>query len=172
MALVKGTNSYVTLNEADSYFDDRMDVAAWTNADCELKEQALITATSYLDEMDYLGQVALSTQTLSFPRVGIFMDTSRGIRDYFSSTYTFTSSDETESSLNRDMQLVRKATYELAYHLINNDGLMDRTGSFESIKVGSIEITDVTTASLFPSHIRRFLKPLLRGGGRYWRSGW
>jgi len=173
MALVKGTNCYVTLNEADSYFDDRMDVAAWDNADCDLKEQALITATSYLDEMDYLGKVADTSQLLAFPRAGSFRDTSRGVQDEFSSTYTFTAdNDETEYSLNRDIQLIRRATYELAYHLINNDGLWDRTGSFENIKVGSIEITEVQNASLFPSSIRRFLKPILRGSGRYWRSGW
>ena len=173
MALVKGTNCYVTLNEADSYFDDRMDVAAWENATCELKEQALVTATSYLDELDYFGQVVVSNQNLAFPRTGSFRDASRGIRTQFSSTYTFTAgNDETESSLDRDIQLLRKATYELAYHLINNDGLMDRTGSFQNVKVGAIELTEVQNASLFPRHIRKTLNPLLRGSGRYWRQGW
>ena len=29
MALIKGTNSYVTVTEADSYLGNRLDVAAW-----------------------------------------------------------------------------------------------------------------------------------------------
>ena len=33
MALTKGANSYATVAEADVYFADRLDVAAWTAAD-------------------------------------------------------------------------------------------------------------------------------------------
>jgi hypothetical protein len=170
MALLKGTNCYVTLSEADSYFEDRLDVAAWEDADCELKEQALTTATAILDDMAWAGQVKDIDQSLAFPRAGSFMDTSRGLRVSFS-TYTFVTTDEEESSLKRDMRLLRKATYELAYHLVNNGGLMDRTGSVENIKVGSIEITEVQDASVFPSIVRKIVAPMLRNNTRYWR-GW
>lgn len=170
MALIKGTNSYVTLDEADSYFDTRLDVAAWNDADCELKEQALVTATSILDDMSWAGQVQDQDQSLAFPRAGSFMDTSRGLRVAFS-TFTFVTTNEEEGSLKRDMRLVRKATYELAYHLVNNGGLMDRTGSVENIKVGSIEITEVQDASVFPSIVRKIVQPMLRNNTRYWR-GW
>ena len=171
MALVKGSNSYVTLNEADSYFEDRMDVAAWSEATDCLREQALVTATSILDDMNYIGQVVLNSQMLAFPRTGVFRDPSRGIRDQFSSTYTFVAdTDEEETSLNRDMRLLRKATYELAYHLINNDGLMDRTGTFENIKVGPIEITEVQNASIFPTHVRKIVAPLMQNTCRLLKS--
>jgi len=173
MALIKGTNSFVTLNEADSYFEDRMDASAWADAEDCLKEQALVTATLQLDEMPFGGQVVLNSQLLSFPRSGQFRDPSRGTREAFSSAYVFTAdNDETEASLNRDIRLLRRATYELAYHLINNEGLMDKTGSFENIQVGSIKITEVVDASSFPTQIRKILTPLLSGGStRYWRVG-
>jgi len=170
MALIKGTNSYVTASEADSYFEDRLDVASWIQSGDDLKEQALITATNILDEMSWAGQVQNQNQSLAFPRAGSFMDTSRGLRIAFS-TFTFVTTDEEEGSLGRDMRLVRRATYELAYHLVNNDGIMDRTGSVENIKVGSIEITEVQDASTFPSIVRKVVQPMLRNNTKYWR-GW
>ena len=37
MALVLGVNSYATLEEANEYFMDRLDVAAWNTADDSMK---------------------------------------------------------------------------------------------------------------------------------------
>ena len=42
MALVKGINSYATVLEADTYFADRIDVAAWTGGSSDQKGQALV----------------------------------------------------------------------------------------------------------------------------------
>jgi hypothetical protein len=171
MALTKGVNSYVTLGEADSYLEDRADAAAWINACDELKEQCLVTATSIIDEYRFEGAVVSADQNLAFPRSGFFTDQSRGMRQSFS-TYTFVTDDEVESDLKRDMRLLRRATYELAYHLSNNEGLLDRTGTITDIKVGPIELKEVYDASVTPSTIRSILNPLLKGGGtRYWR-GW
>lgn len=171
MSLVKGENSYVTLNEADSYFDNRMDVAAWASASSDLKEKALITATSLIDELEFRGSVVSETQAFAFPRSGTYYDRSRGLSTTFSSTYTFTDGlDETENSLGRDIKLLRKTVYELAYHLVNNDGLLDRTGSFQDIKVGPIELKEVQTASVFPYVIKNNLRPILVNADHYWRT--
>jgi hypothetical protein len=172
MALVKGTNSFVTLNEANSYFDDRMDAAEWTSATDDVKEQALVTATNYLDELVYAGQVVSSEQMLAFPRTGVYTDSSRGTRSYLSSSYTFVSdTDETEASLNRDIRLLRRACFELSYHMISNEGVMDRSGSFQSIKVGSISLVGETTAETLPYSIRKIVKPMLLNSTRSW-EGW
>jgi len=169
MALQKGTNSYVTLNEADSYFEDRLDVAAWQNAEDELKEQALVSATYILDDMEWLGQVVFSDQALAFPRTnGVFLDSSRGVRTAFSSTYTFPDSDELETDLGRDIRLIRRATYELAYHLINNDGLLDSSGSVETIKVGSISIQEIKETSTTALMVRKIVKPMLKNSSNSW----
>jgi len=172
MALVKGQNSYVTLSEADSYFDDRVDVSAWVEAGEELKEQSLVTATHLLDELHWEGQVRADSQALSFPRIGSFRDPSRGVRVQFSS-YTFTDgNNEAEVGLARDIRLLRRATYELAYHLVNNNGLLDRTGSVTNIKVGSIALTEVVDAAAFPRTIRKIVERMLKNqGSKYWR-GW
>jgi hypothetical protein len=169
MALQKGINSYVTLNEADSYFEDRLDVASWQNAEDELKEQALVSAAYILDDMEWLGQVVKPEQALAFPRTnGVFLDSSRGIRTVFTSTYEFSASDEAETSLGRDIRLVRRATYELAYHLINNDGLLDSSGTVKDIKVGSISIQEIKETSTASLMVRKIIKPMLKNSSNSW----
>lgn len=170
MAITKGINSYVTLNEADSYFDNRLDVNAWLNADNQMKEQALVTATLQMDELSWAGQSQVSDQNLAFPRAGVFRDSSRGLNSTFSS-YTFVTTDEVETSLGRDIQLLRRATYELAFHLLNNEGLIDKTGDVQDIKVGSISLKKVYSASVLPNTIRKIVSPMLSGGGsRNWEG--
>jgi hypothetical protein len=71
------SNSYVTLADAETYFTTRPFAAAWnaqtgTPGD-ELKKQALIFATQYLDRQKWLGNkgmttVAGYTQALAWPR--------------------------------------------------------------------------------------------------------
>lgn len=168
MAIEKGVNSYVTLSEADSYFEDRLDAAGWVNAGSELQEQALVTATRMLDEMRWQGRVSDADQALAFPRVGAFQDDSRGLRLAFSSTYTYSADDETETDLNRDIRLIRQANYELAYHLLNNDGLLDSTGEITDIKVGPIALKEVKNPPKVPRTVRRVIKPMIRNSGKSW----
>ena len=68
MALVLGTNSYVTLEQADAYFDTRLDAGAWVNADSDDQESALVTATQILDNYHYIGVAVSSAQSLAWPR--------------------------------------------------------------------------------------------------------
>ena len=171
MALTKGTNSYVLLSEADSYFEDRLDASDWQLAQDSLREQALVTATRILDEKRWKGVSVSETQALAFPRSGSYADPSRGVNIAFSNDYTFASTAETETSLGRDIQLLRKACYELAYHLLNNEGLTDSTGTVESIKVGPIELTEIRDSSTTKSIVNQYVSPMLRGS-RYWRPGW
>ena len=170
MALVKGVNSYVTTGEADSYFEDRLDAAAWIIAGDEMKEQALATATRLLDQKRWLGSSVTADQALAFPRVGSFMDHARGLRITFTSSYTFVTTDETEISLKRDMRLVRESTYELAYHLMNNEGLLDATGTITDIKVGPISLKEIKDPSGLPSAVSKGIAPMVRGGGSSGRS--
>lgn len=171
MALTKGTNSYVTLTEADSYFEDRLDASDWQLAPQSIREQALVTATRILEEKSWEGVSVSETQALAFPRSGSFADTSRGFSIAFTNDYAFPSSNETETSLGRDIQLLRKACYELAYHLLNNEGLTDNTGTVESIKVGPIELTEIRNASTAKTIVDQYISPMVRSGN-YWRPGW
>lgn len=157
MALQKGVNSYVTVEEADAYFADRLDVAAWTGASVEQKPQALVTATKMLDDLDWTGYVVSESQPLAFPRTGEYFDPRTG----------------TTISLNSSTPVrIQNATMELAYHLLNNDGLLDDTGTVESISIGGINITNIRQANKMPGVVDRLVKPLLvnSGSNMWWRA--
>jgi hypothetical protein len=157
MALAKGTNSYVTLSEADAYFADRLDVAAWLAADATQKEQALVTATAVLDGLRWTGIAVSQTQPLAFPRSGSYHDPRVG---------TLVNLDSAVPAR------VITATKELAYHLINNDGVLDDSGSAVNISVGQINLTTVRPPSVIPGTVKRMVTPLLQNAGSnsWWRS--
>ena len=161
MALVLGTNTYVTMVEADAYFDTRIDAGAWLNAQDDDQESALVTATLLLDENQFIGVAVSSTQSLAWPRKdAIYFDPKLGM----------------EKSVTTDTypKRVKVATFEMALHLLTNENLLDnKTQTFERIKVGSIEIEDSTKDVLkipvLPLRIKKLLSPLLvNGSGKQW----
>ena len=79
MSLLKGTNSYATVVEGDTFFADRIDVDAWVSATDPKKGQALVTATSVLDNMTWTGVVLDVNQLLAFPRSGTYFDPRLGM---------------------------------------------------------------------------------------------
>lgn len=154
MALSKGNNSYATVAEADSYFEDRLDVAAWTSASVAQKAQALTTATNYLDSLDWIGSVVSSSQALAFPRTGSYFDPRLGMS---------VTLDETVPTR------IIKATFELAYHLLNNDGLLDDTGSVVNLQIASISLNRIQSTNKIPSIVKRLIQPLrLNNGSKLW----
>jgi hypothetical protein len=157
MALAKGTNSYVTQVEADAYFADRLDVAAWLAADATQKEQALVTATAVLDGLRWTGIAVSQTQPLAFPRSGSYHDPRVG---------TLVTLDDTVPTR------VLTATKELAYHLINNDGVLDDSGAVIDLSVGQISMTTVIPPSVIPGMVKRMITPLLlnAGSNSWWRA--
>jgi hypothetical protein len=158
MALVKGTNSYVTVEEADAYFADRLDAAAWTAADATQKAQALVTATAYLDELRWTGTAVSESQSLAFPRVTEYFDPRLGTSIYLEG--------------NTVPSRITKACTELAYHLLNNDGLLDETGGVRDISIGPITLTGISNAPKIPSNIKRLITPLVvnSGSNPWWRA--
>jgi hypothetical protein len=156
MALAKGSNSYATVEEADLYFADRLDVAAWTEADAIQKSQSLVTATSILDDQAWTGVAVSETQPLAFPRSGTYFDPRVN----------------SHVSLADTPLRVVKATYEMAHHLLNNDGILDDTGSVTNLSVSSVNLSTITAPNLIPQNVKRLIKPLLTGGGSnmWWRA--
>lgn len=159
MALVVGVNSYVDVETADLYFTDRLDAAAWTDADETLKGQALVTATSVLDDMKWAGAMDDAEQALAWPRTGYYFDPRAG----------------GQQSLDGVLASARlaKACEELAYHLLNNDGLLDDTGGVDTLSLGGLELKGVVDASEVPDTVHRLVKPLLLNSGvnsSWWRN--
>ena len=157
MALVKGTNAYVSVAEADAYFVDRIDSEAWTSAGEPTKAQALVTATGLLDEMSWTGMAVSDSQALAFPRAGTFFDPRQGTEVYL---------DENTP------ERVIKATYELALHLLTNKGLLDETGAVTNLNVGSISLQNIRATEKIPASVRRMVSPLLvnQGNRSWWRA--
>jgi len=157
MALLKGTNSYATVAEADTYFEDRLDVAAWTDASATAKAQALVTATAALDEQNWFGYAVSETQDLAFPRVGSYFDPRLGL------DVTLTEEVPTR---------VVTACYELAYHMLNNDGILDDIGALSSLQVGSINLVIRAQANKLPFTVKKIIGPLLINAGTnlWWRA--
>ena len=156
MALVLNTNSYVTIADADAYFETRIDSASWTSAPDSTREEALVTATQIIDNNPWIGSAVSSSQALAWPRRNAnYLDNRLGMQIAFS---------ETEIP-----SLVKVAVYEQALHLLNNEDLVAQTTqTYESISIGSISVSDsnndVTRISVTPSFVIKPIRPLLRRG--------
>jgi hypothetical protein len=154
MALIKGLNSYVTVAESDSYFANRIDVAAWEVASDVQKEQARVTATTILETVLWCGVVVDDSQALAFPRNGYYFDPRLGKQVSLSDLGT----------PNRVLQ----ACMETAYHLLNNDGLMDETGTVLDMQVSGVSMTKIRNPSKMPGIARTLIQPLLSSNARNW----
>lgn len=60
--------SYMTVNEATLYFNDRLNVRPWECATPDEQRRALAMATEVLDRLNYLGDKADDAQVNQFPR--------------------------------------------------------------------------------------------------------
>ena len=157
MALTKGVNSYVTVEEADVYFTTRLDVAAWDNASSEHKAAALVTATSLLESKRWSGYAVSDSQSLCFPREGFYFDPRLGY--------------EVEYNSAEVPARIITATQELAYHLLNNDGLLDDTGRVSDLQLGSVTLSKIQAPNVIPSAVTRLIQPLLDvSNNGWWRA--
>lgn len=165
MALVLNTNSYVTVAEADTYFETRIDANEFTSASDDLKEEALVTATQLIDNRAWIGIAVSSSQALAWPRKqATYYDPRMG--------QDITIADTVLPSQ------VKIAVYEQALHLLQNEDLLaQKTQTFESISVGSISLSDsngdVSRTSITPSIVLKPLRPLISRGmnsNSWWRA--
>jgi len=146
-------NSYATVSDADTYFDERLQSSAWTDEDTDDKERALITASRRIDDLRFEGERDTEGQARSWPRIGAF------------------DVDGIEFSASSTPEIVKQATYEYALHLLTSDDdgsdpLAD-TGleGFKRAKVGPIEveIDKRREAASPPRVVLNILDPVLRG---------
>jgi hypothetical protein len=68
------SNSYITVADATTYFDNRLDAADWTAATADNKAASLITATGWLDTLEFYGDRSATTQALKWPRINVTCD--------------------------------------------------------------------------------------------------
>lgn len=149
-------NSYSEVADADTYFDERLQVSNWTGeSDTDVKERALIMATRRIDAFDFEGVKVTTTQALKWPRIDAFDE------------------DGEEYDTDAIPTVVLYATYELALAYLNDAaGSTDPlapTGleQFDRAKVGPLEvdINHARRAGSVPDHVLRLLAPVLRTAG-------
>lgn len=133
-------NSYCTVAEAEAYHDTHLYATAWTAADEDQQIAALIWATRLLDEqVDWFGYVESLTQALRWPRAGVL---DREGRQYVSSTTIPT--------------FLKRATAELARHLLAGDRTQERSIGIQSVVADAVQVT-------FDNHdVKPILPPSVR----------
>ena len=125
-ATLKGTaaNSYVTLAEADAYFETVPHDEHWTGSN-DAKNRVLITATRYLDNFEYYGERCSTTQALKWPRKEYKVD---GVK--IDCTFI--------------PQPVKNATFELAHSLLHKGealvGTTGTQGTYEEVELGDLKV--------------------------------
>ena len=137
MALQKGTNSFVSVSESDEYFENRLNSENWFANDGAV-EQALVTATGILDDMDWGGTATpTASYPLSWPRDITYYDNKSGY-------YTDLEDDRSTTSEGTIPGDIKKATFELALHLLNNMKTQESNASGENkvkdLTVGAVRL--------------------------------
>ena len=118
-------NSYVTLTEANTYFETVPDSSTWTNKTDDQKNRALISATRWIDSFVYYGDRCDDGQALKFPRNNYQVD---GV----------------ELACSKIPINIKYAQYELARALANDSeamtGNVGTDGNIEEVKLGDIQV--------------------------------
>lgn len=148
------SNSYSTLADADTYFNERVGNSSWNGSD-DQKKRALITATQRLDQEAYEGLKVSEGQALKWPR------------------YWADDEDEVEYAEDAIPRIIKYATYELAlqYHIddvASKVSLLD-TGleEFDEAEVGPMKMkrSKRFSAGQLPATVKRLLRPVLTSTG-------
>lgn len=61
-------SAYLTIAEAQAYFDKRLSTDAWDDANAVDRQKALEQATRIIDRLNYIGDRHVDTQDNEFPR--------------------------------------------------------------------------------------------------------
>ena len=118
-------NSYVTLAEANDYFETVPDSSTWTNKTDDQKNRSLIAATRWIDTLSYYGSRCDNGQALKFPR----------------NNYKI---DNVELTCTTIPNNIKYAQYELARALANDTsaitGTTGKDGNFSEVQLGDLQV--------------------------------
>lgn len=134
-------NSYVTLAQADAYFDERLNADDWTDQGDNDQKKALVMAARRLDQVNWKGYKATSGQALAWPRSDL--------------------EDKDGYTVASDTipQQIQDAQCELALAILASDDFLADTGleGFESVKVGPISVDPriTRTGAELPANVVR-----------------
>lgn len=146
------SNSYVSLAEANTYFESRMGSDLWTAANTDKRSMALITAANDIDRLLIPnGTIASDTQALSFPRVGLVDPKGRNVLP-------------TVIPIE-----IKKAQYEQAYYLLSTGGSVNNPSALGKgilrAQVSSLHVT--FDKSFVPNSISKVVQTILDFWGSF-----
>ncbi len=131
-------NSYVTIQEADEYFSEKLNADFWKELDNSEKEKSLITAARQIDIQPFIGRKANPEQAMSFPRI------IRG-KKY------------------EVLYRVKAAVCEQVFEMFSNN--FEKSSNVKSVSLGSASITFSDNADFeLCSEAKLLLSGLLRRG--------
>lgn len=139
------SNSYLTLAEANTYFEGRLHTTVWTAATDPQKEAALIWATRLIDsEICFIGEASGATQALAWPRSGMTNRNGFDIAD------------------NVVPNELKYATAELALLLLSSDRTLESEAAaagLSRLKAGPVELgfKDEIKSNPVPDGVRTIL---------------
>lgn len=154
MTITVGTDTYLSVSEADIYWNARNN-ASWSAATIAEKERCLLEATQYIDgHYDFIGVLNDLNQPLAWPRAGAVIHSGAMAGKYFDS-------DEIP-------QAIKNACAELALECLTERLVPTTKESLSKVKVDVIEVTysDFEPSDKSFAFVRCLLKGLTIGGGR------
>ena len=144
------SNSFISVADADTYMTSRIYQTDWDSATNDTKERALVTATSHINNLPWLGTKKTQTQSLEFPRSSMY-----DRNGYFVTSTAIPG-------------FVENATCELAFSLVKSDRISDTgTEGFSSMKVGPLQLSSnpKDRKEVIPEYVIDMVRYYLSGYG-------
>lgn len=168
-------NTYLTLAQADTYFDNRPGSTGWYGVTSDNKERALLTAVTLLDEARiWIGAPVREDQPLAWPRVAIRPSERRARRLIRTGFETLTGATgglyDARSRFwasNVIPKPIKDAQCEIALALLDADyNLAPNEASIKSFSADglSVEFDTPQKRTELPVLVSRLLAPMSMGG--------
>lgn len=152
MSLVVGTNSYVSVADADTYLDESVRAQeSWPFVDERDKERALVSAARQLERVRWAGTKAVDTRAMEWPRSGV------------TDKYGDELADDAVPQVVKDAQVELALEISLASDLETQTSTADNT---KRVKAGEAEIEffKPTSGARFPAVVQELLVGLMAAG--------
>lgn len=122
-------NSYISVATGDDLANVYLGTLAWSSASTDNKGRALIMATRYLDQLEWIGSKATTTQALAWPR-----------KEAACGEWSFTASEIP--------QPIKQACFDLAEALLGDATLLRSAGAGSNELIPGIPNASLKSASV------------------------
>lgn len=152
------SNSYISLADAETYFESRLHITNWTEATTDNKNRALVQAARMIDRyVRYIGWKTEDTQAMEWPRAGIYYDGSK----YWSDVSYQIEWEVYSVADNYIPKEIKYAQCELALTLLAGDiQALPDTAGYSSISVAgavSLVVDKSDRVKMVPDHVMKMI---------------